>query len=87
MAGVEVVAPVFNVIKLAEATIRGCQRIVRAIRDAPKELRVLILLYLLSKPFFCMLNHSWAALLLLERETTSRIKCNAHRESSRIWTC
>ncbi|RKU42348.1 hypothetical protein DL546_005826 [Coniochaeta pulveracea] len=43
MAGMEVAGLVFKVIKLAETTIRGCQRIIKAIRDAPKELRVLVL--------------------------------------------
>jgi hypothetical protein len=28
-----------------------------------------------------LLKNSWAALLLLERETTSGIKCNAHKAS------
>jgi hypothetical protein len=43
IAGVEVVGLVFEVIKLAETTIRGCQRLIEVVRDAANELRALIL--------------------------------------------
>jgi hypothetical protein len=40
---VDLVSLVFEVIELADAAISGCKKLVEAIRDAPKDLRVLLL--------------------------------------------
>lgn len=40
---IDLVGLVVEVIELANATISGCKRLVEAIRDAPKDLRVLLL--------------------------------------------